>query len=417
MKNVLFFHIKVTTILSCTFYFVLAQPGKVFPDRSFVLSNAQIVDVVNESIFNGHIIIRNGQIGEVLSLDDTIPEGLEKYDMEGKFLLPGMIDAHTHLNNLAAAQRALNSGVTTVRSASVPAYQDVAIHRLAAEGKIPGPDMIPCGVYVTPHLGETILADPRLATLYDKVDEEEELRHLVRINVDRGAQVIKTRGTERAGLPETDPRQQTYSREQLSWVVDEATKLGVPVMIHAHGDEGARAAVEAGARSIEHGTYLSRETLVMMKEKDVFLVPTYITLLDLVEPGGDYDNPVILMRGKYMIPKSQATIKTALELGVKIATGADNRYTEESTSRVSMEVEEFIGLGMNPWEALRTTTVYAAELLEVSDRTGKIEVGLEADLVLVEDNPITEPKALQDVLVVISNGHIVMNRLPFGIKE
>jgi imidazolonepropionase-like amidohydrolase len=359
------------------------------------------------------VLVENGRISDFGS-DIVIPEGIHTIDIEGKYLMAGMIDVHTHLNSLASANRALISGVTTVRSASVPAFQDVSIMNLVNEGRLSGPDMIPCGVYVTPDLGETILADPELSILKNGVHSEEALRHLVRVNIKRGAKVIKTRGTERAGLPETDPRKQTYTRQQLEWVIDEASKAGIPVQIHAHGDEGARAAVEAGARSIEHGTFLSDETLQLMKEKDVFLTPTYITLKDLVTPGGDYDNPVILMRGQYMIPQSERTIKKAIELGVKMATGADNRYTSESTSRVSMEVEEFIRLGMDPWDALKTTTTNAAELLQIDDLTGRIEKGLEADLIVISDNPIDDSKALQDVLVIISNGNIVLNRLPFG---
>ena len=250
--------------------------------------------------------------------------------------------------------------------------------------------------------------------LSDTVDSETELRHLVKINIDRGAKVIKTRGTERAGLPTTDPRKQTFTTEQLKWIVDEAGQHNIPVMIHAHGDEGARAAVEAGARSIEHGTYLSDETLRLMKSKDVFLVPTFITLLDLVAPGGDYDDPVIHMRGKYMIPKSERMIKSAITMGVKIATGADNRYTEATTSRVSMEVEEYMRLGMPPWTALSTTTSLAAELCAIDHYTGKLKVGYEADLIAIPDNPIEDPKALQDVIMVMSNGNMSLLRLPFG---
>ena len=387
---------------------------KIFPDKNYALTNCTLVFIDQERIERANLLVSSGKIEDIIEPTETIPDEYEILDLQGAFVMPGMIDVHTHLNNLAAARRALLSGVTTVRSASVPAFQDVSISKMVEEGHLEGPDMIPAGVYVTPYLNETILADPRLGILKDTVDSEEELRHLVRINIDRGAKVIKTRGTERAGLPETDPRQQTYTRQQLEWIVDEAAKDQVPVIIHAHGDEGARAAVEAGARSIEHGTYLSDETLQLMKEKDVFLVPTYITLLDLVEPGGDYDHPVILMRGKYMIPQSQRTIKAAMRIGVKIATGADNRYTAQSTSRVSMEVEEYIKLGMKSWDALHTTTTNAAELLAIQDHTGMLKVGYEADLIAVHDHPVEDPKALQDVLMVMSNGNLVLNRLPFG---
>ncbi len=405
---------RMTSFLLLLLNLSVLSGQKIYPEKQYLLTDCQIVNLDREKIDTGAIYIKNGRIEAILNTASAPVEDAEIIDMHGSYVLPGMIDVHTHLNNLASARRALLSGVTTTRSASVPAYQDVSIGKMVEEGHLEGPDMIPAGVYVTPFLSETILADSRLGKLKDAVDSEEELRHLVRINIDRGAKVIKTRGTERAGLPETDPRKQTYTQEQLEWVVDEARKFDIPVMIHAHGDEGARAAVLAGAKSIEHGTFLSDETLQLMKERDVFLVPTYITLLDLVEPGGDYDNPVIQMRGKYMVPKSERTIKAAMRLGVKIATGADNRYTAKSTSRVSMEVEEFRRLGMDPWEALRTTTTHAAELLGIRDETGQLLFGYEADIIAVPDNPIEDAKALQDVIMVMSNGNLVLNRLPFG---
>ena len=135
-------------------------------------------------------------------------------DLEDNYLLPGLFDVHTHISTLDQARRALESGVTTVRSASVTAFQDLALRELVKTGKIPGPDVVAAGVYITPDLGETILADPRLATLAGGVNTPEELRKLVKINVDRGVDVIKTRGTQRAGLPDTDPRQQVYSERQ-----------------------------------------------------------------------------------------------------------------------------------------------------------------------------------------------------------
>src|SRR5206468_1290691 len=117
-----------------------------------------------------------------------------------------------------------------------------------------------------------------------------------------GADVIKIMATERAGLPETDPRKRVYSDEELAAAVDEATKLGRPVAAHAHGDEGAAAAVRAGVRTIEHGTYLSDETLALMKERNTCFDPTIATVLDLIDIGGDYDNPLLSVRGRAMLP-------------------------------------------------------------------------------------------------------------------
>jgi len=250
--------------------------------------------------------------------------------------------------------------------------------------------------------------------LYEGVTSEAALRHLVRINLDRGVDVIKSRATERAGLPDTDPRKQVYTEEQLYIIVEEAAKDGVSVMVHAHGDEGARAAVRAGVRSIEHGTYLSDETLALMKAEGTYLVPTYTIVLDLIEPGGEYDNATLRIRGQHMQPNLAEAVRKAHALGVPIAASTDSGYGSESLARVGTEMTHFVDLGMTPFEALQTATTVAADLLEVADRTGRIAPGYEADLVVVNDNPLRDIRVVQDVLLVMSNGRIGMNRLPFG---
>lgn len=379
--------------------------------------------ITNVNLFNGYenkiypntvVFVKSGKIERIGKAGENISSSYTIIDGEGNYLMPGLIDAHTHIDNLAAAKRALETGVTTVRSASVSAFQDVSIRELAKSGKIPGPDVLATGVFVTPSLGETILADPRLGDLMGGVNTDEELKKLVNVNIDRGVNFIKTRGTERAGLPHTDPRQQTYTEHQLKVIVDEAAKRNVPVMVHAHGDEGARAAVKAGARSIEHGTFLTEETLKLMKEKGTYLVLTYITLEDLTKPGGDYDNPVLELRGKFMMPIAEKVFKKAHAMGVKIVTGADNNYTESTTSRISLEVAHFVRMGMTNFEAMLAATKTAAELLRIDKQTARVEKGYEADLILVPSNPLEDINALQDVLMVMSNGQLALKRLPFA---
>lgn len=386
--------------------------------QNLYLKNVHIFDGISNTITDGKAIRIKGRTIEWIGNQPTTdPVGYEVIDGLGYYVMPGMIDSHTHIDNLKAAERALTSGVTTVRTASSSAFQDVALGNLAKNGVIPGPDFISAGLFVTPNLGETILADPRLSNLSKGVKTEAELRQLVRINADRGATVIKTRGTERAGLPDTDPRQQTYTQEQLAIIVDEATKHNLKVMVHAHGDGGGRAAVEAGAVSIEHGTFLSRETLALMKAKGTYLVPTIITIEDLKVPGGEYSNPTLELRGRYMLPEAEQTFRDALELGVKLATGADNNYSAASTTRVSLEAEHFVRLGMTNFQALQAATINGAVLLGLDSKTGTVEKGKEADLILLIKNPLEDIMALQDVLVVISNGQLAVKRIPFTMDE
>ncbi len=395
--------------LICSTQLVLAQ------ENSFALVNARLFNGVDNEIFEEvTILVSDGKIVGVSDDEEPIPPDYTVIDIENNYLLPGLIDVHTHLDSLDQAERALMSGVTTVRSASVPAFQDVALRELVRTGAIAGPDVVAAGIYVTPDLGETVLADPRLSAIEGLVDTDDELRLVVDINADRGVDVIKTRGTERAGRSDTDPRKQVYTERQLRVIVEAAARHGLSVMVHAHGDEGARAAVLAGARSIEHGTYLSAETLALMKERGTWLVPTYVTMNEMNEEQYDH---VLRLRGRHMVPQLESVIREAHARGVRIATGADNYYDNDSINRISIEVEEFVRLGMSAFEALQAATVNSAELLHLQETTGRIAAGLEADMIVVPANPLTSIEGLQDVLMVMSNGRIVLKRFPFAVME
>ncbi|MGH7476640.1 MAG: amidohydrolase family protein [Longimicrobiales bacterium] len=393
---------------------VLCAPAARAQEGLVVLTRANVLDVRSGQVTAAaSVVIDDGRIRSIERAAFTPPAAATVIDVDGRFVLPGLMDAHTHISSLAAARRALESGVTTVRSVSVGGYRDVALRELVRQGRLAGPDMLAAGVFVTPELGESALADPRLAPLFgETIDTPEELAALVEVNLAHGVDWVKTRGTERAGLPNTDPRKQTYTEAQLRAVVEAAD--GVPVAAHAHGDEGAAAAVRAGVRSIEHGTYLSDATLRLMKERGTYLVPTYTTVVDLTQPGGDYDNPILFVRGLHMLPRLADTVRRAHALEVPIVTGADTGYGAESVTRVAHEVAAFVELGMTPLEAIQAATTTAAALLGIDDRTGRVEAGLEADLIVVERNPLEDVIALQDVLVVISNGQVALNRLPFA---
>lgn len=406
---------KTWAVAVCVLAFACASQLAIAQEGNYALVNGRLFNGVdNDIIEDATVFVVDGKIERIGDADDAIPAGFTVIDLEQNYLMPGLIDAHTHIQALDQARRALVSGVTTVRTASVPSYQDIALRELVRSGKSAGPDVVAAGVYVTPTLGETVLADPRLSAVEGLVDTDEELQLLVAINADRGVDVIKTRATERAGLPDTDPRKQVYSERQLQVIVDAAASHGLSVMAHAHGDEGARAAVLAGVRSIEHGTYLSTETLRLMKERGTWFVPTFVTMDEMNEEQYDH---VLRLRGKYMVPQLERAIREALELGVKIATGADNYYDNESINRVSVEVAEFVRMGMPNFDALQAATVGPADLLHLSESTGQITAGYEADMILVPANPLSNIEALQDVLLVMSNGQLALRRIPFGVAE
>jgi len=404
MKSIL-----ITLILIQSFSIGYAQ-------NNIALINASIINGIGPLQKNMTILISNGKIKSIAK-NAKISKDYKTYNMDGLFLLPGFIDAHTHIRTIDAATRALESGVTTARSANTHYYQDVALREMVKNGNLIGPDMVAAGVFVTPNLNETILADTLLGDLINGVYDESSLRKVVRVNAMRGVDVIKTRGTERAGLPYTDPRKQTYTEKQLSIIVDEASKYNLKVMAHAHGDEGGYAAVKAGVISIEHGTYLSEKTLKLMKKKGVFLVPTYTTVVDLKEPGGDYDNPILFIRGQHMLPSLAGVVKMAYQMGIKIATGADTYYGPNSTSRVGMEITNFVKLGMTPYDAIKSATIVGAELLGMEKSTGTISQGKEADIIAVTKNPLKNIENIQDVVFVMNNGRIGLNRTPFKIEN
>ena len=382
--------------------------------KDYGLINAKLIDGYSPKLqSNMTVLVSNGEIVSIKK-QGRVSANYQIIDLNGMVLLPGFIDAHTHIRSLDAAKRAMESGVTTARSASTPNYQDVAIREMVKASQFIGPDISAAGVFVTPNLGETILADTRLGVLKDGIHSENALRTIVRVNADHGVDFIKTRGTERAGLPHTDPRKQTYTEAQLKIIVDEAKKYDIPVMAHAHGDEGGYAAIKAGVRSIEHGTYLSEKSLKLMKKMGTYLVPTFTTVVDLTEPGGDYDNPVLFIRGQHMLPALENTVKMAYDLGIKIVTGADTGYGPNSTTRIGMEITNFVRLGMKPMDAIQSATIVGAELLQISNKTGTVEVGKEADLIVVTKNPLEDIRTIQDVVFVMSNGQIGLNRLPFG---
>lgn len=381
---------------------------------ALVLRNANLVDVASGTVLRGATVVVSGsRIERVASARIETPAGAREIDLAGKYLLPGLIDAHVHISNFDAARRALLSGVTTARSMGTGNFADVGLRQLARAGHIDAPEILAAGYHLRPDpAGGLFLDAPELGDLIASgLKGTEALRRAVRVMLARNVDFIKVNATERAGTSQTDPRRPLYSEEELRAIVEEARTRGVPVAAHAHGDEGGKAAVLAGVRSIEHGTFLSDSTLRLMASQGTYLVPTIAVVTDLTLPGGDYDDAGLQIRGRFMLPRLRETASKAHRAGVKIVAATDTGYGPNSVVRLSQELEELVGVGLTPLQALQSATTVAAELLGIQDRTGRVAQGLEADLIVVERNPLEELRTLQDVLMVVNNGKIVLDRL------
>ena len=409
---------------------VAAVSAAAFPAaaQDLVLTNARVVDVATGSASEpATVIVEDGRIARIIgdgsaqgpASDPEGPAGgaagaagAVTVDLMGRYLAPGLMDAHVHVSSAADARRALLTGVTTMRSMGTSHYVDVGLRDLQAGGHLEAPAYLAAGYHVRPPAAEAFFQDhPELGYMYGEgVVGEDAVRAMTAAVLSRGVDFVKTNATERAGLPETDPRRQFYTDAELRAIVSEAESAGVPVAAHAHGDAGARAAVEAGVRSIEHGTYMSPETLARMLEMGTFLVPTIAIVSDLTIPGGDYDNAFLNIRGRHMLPRVREMARRAHEMGVKIVAATDTGYGPESTTTLAHELLELVGVGMTPVEALRAATTTAAELFGLTGQVGVIAPGQEADLIVLERNPLEDIGVVQDVLMVVSDGKVVVQR-------
>ena len=391
----------------------MTSDAGVIPQLFIALTNANVVDVRSGEILRGvTVTVRDGTIVSVGR--GNPPGGAEVVDLLGRYITPGFFEGHFHGGNVGAAQRALVSGVTTAKGASVGGYTDVAVRDLVRAGLVPGPDILAAGVYVTPELGNSnaILADPRLYKYANKVlHGEDALRDVVRINADRGVDWIKTRSSglsSRTGGP--DALAQVYSDAELAAIVDEASKFDIPVSCHAHGIEVVIAAIEAGCASVEHASYINEEGLRLMKEKGTLWIPTFISVTGFQLPHDDYNSTIARQRYPHLVENLGRMIRAGHEMGITILTAVDSGYGPESVYRVSGEINAFIDFGMTPLEALQAATIKSAEAYGLGGKTGAIEVGLEADLVVFDRNPLQQPSVLHNPLMVMSNGRLGLNR-------
>lgn len=410
----------MSRLFCLVFWLLLGNQGAaLYASDTLLLLNARIADGVQAKLSEPmQVLILEGRIQRITASAVEVVPGTQVIDLQGKYLMPGLIDAHVHLANFADAKRALLSGVTTARNMGVAHFADLGLRELARDSKIASPEILAAGYHVRPEPDEAFYLNfPELADLLPTgIRGEAALRRMALALMQKDIDWIKVNATARAGLPQTDPREPYYSAAEMRVLVETGALRGIKVAAHAHGDEGGRAAVEAGVASIEHGTYLSETTLKLMVEKGTYLVPTIAVVSDLVQPGGDYQNPVLEIRGRQMLPRVRDMTRLAHQLGVKIVAATDTHYGAEGTLRLGQEIQELVGCGLTPFEAIRASTSLSAELIGVGHRTGAVREGLEADLLVVDRDPYADAGAVNDPLLIINNGKLVLNRLVWKIK-
>lgn len=388
----------------------LPPPGE---PSALVLTNANLIDGISSRPRRGvTVIIRAGRIAWVGPLESAHLVNARVIDLGGRWLLPGLIDAHVHFRSLESARTALRSGVTTARSMGVDYFIDVRIAGLHRAGAADLPHVVAAGYHVRPRLSDAFFTDfPGLGQLRTGLGDPSGVRQVVRAMVSRGVQVVKVMATERAGMADADFRRRALSDEELRAAVEEASRAGLDVAAHAHTDDGARAAILAGVRTIEHGTLMSRATLALMRQRRTCFVPTLSFWADMREPGGEYDAAALSARARAMQPRARETVAAAARLGVRIAAGSDMRYDDFSPYRLADELIELTRSGLSAMAAIRAGTATAAACMGLRNLTGSIRPGLEADMIVVAADPTRDVSALRDPVLVINDGVVAFDRL------
>jgi imidazolonepropionase-like amidohydrolase len=412
--------------LSALFVVVLCASTFAQPPAPLILRAARWLDVAAGQIRAQAVVVV--QDGRITSVGGEIPAGARTVDLGDVTLLPGLIDAHTHLTGdlegdwvtrdvreLPAdaalrgarnAKRTLEAGFTTVRNVAAGGFADIALMKAIDAGLVPGPRMIASAhaLGITGgHCDATgwapgILEGGPEEGIVDGVDAA--IRG-VRYQIKHGARMIKICAT--AGVLSFDATvgAQQLSDDEIRAIVEETGRHGLKVAAHAHGTQGILAAVKAGVASIEHGSMLNDEIIALMKKKGTYLVPTAYLLtampLDLLPPP-------IAAKAKQIIPLAQESHRQAIKAGVKIAFGTDAAVYPHGVN--AREFAVYVGYGMTPIEAIRTATSGAADLLGVGDR-GTIAPGQLADLVAVPGDPLKDIKVIERVSFVMKGGVVV----------
>lgn len=401
------------------------------PERDLVLWNASVIDCQNpRPVERMRVSIHDGRIEEVCSSDGTAPDGA--IDLGGRFLMPGLIDAHVHLGDdhrtlgefalpkptegeaprprelvyfaLANAGRAfLRAGVTSIRD--VGSFDDNAIvfREAIRLGVTNGPRVLTCGRIIS----ATALGGRVFHSMYEEADGPWEMRRSVRNQLRRGADYIKVMAGGARSVENENPEAAQLTKEEMDALVDEAHRLGLRVAAHAEGLAAVRLAVDAGVDTVEHGLSLHRapELLERMARDGIVLVPTLSTFHDLSERFVEVFSPRLVDQAKRQREEAYRTLRAARDAGVTLAMGFDSGPPGAN----ALELVRMVQGGLGPHQGITAATAGSARALGLAD-VGTIEPGQAADIMVLNSDPLLDVTTLvrpEEIWMVISAGRVV----------
>lgn len=416
---------------------LLAQGSGPQEAPKYVLIRAgKLLDVRTGRVLVNQAILIEGdrirEVGAAQAIQSRVPVGAQVVDLSNMTVLPGLIDAHTHLTGnpeqigyaalgisvpreaLYGARNArltLEAGFTTVRNVGASAYTDVALRDAIDAGDIPGPRMDVSGppIGITGgHCDENLLPPEFNFRAGGVADGVSAVMQKTRENIKYGASVIKICATGGVLSKGDSPGAEQFSDEEIRAIVTEAHRLGRKVAAHAHGASGIKQAVLAGVDSIEHGSFINDEDIRLMKERGTYLVPT-LYLADWFMENAQRLGvpPFILEKAKAVMPAARQNVSRAFKAGVKVAFGTDAAVYPHGLN--GREFAVMVKLGLTPLQAIQAATVNAAELLGWSDRTGALEPGRFADIIAVSNDPLNDVTELERVRFVMKGGMVIKN--------
>jgi imidazolonepropionase-like amidohydrolase len=379
------------------------------------------------------------QDGRVLRIEPgfAAPAGATLVDLRDRFVLPGLIDSHVHLDSDAGgnaalleglttsdaaktvqtivnARKTLLAGFTTVRNLGDGSGATLAVRDAAARGEVDAPRIVDAGRSISTtsgHMDATLSLEESLHGAVDQsnlCDGPDACRRTVRLQVRRGADVIKIATTGGVNSRIGAGLGAQMFPDETKAIVDTARLYGKKVAVHAHGADGVNMALAAGASSIEHGTMLDDESIRLFRRSGAYLVPTLSTVNGYLERLAANPNaypPDVLPKVRWRISITGENVRKAYPAGVRIAFGTDAGVSKHG--RNADEFELMVRHGMPPAEAIRAATLNAADLLGLGSEIGSIEPGKRADIIAVTGDPLSDVTVLKQVGFVMKDGRVV----------